>query len=64
MHDYEDIINKKYNLDINKVILFTKKEKVPPTFKALSAIYRDKIRFLIVHVRNKEKNYEEFKNIS
>jgi len=47
-YDFETLVKNKNDLDINKVILFTKKDKVPPTFKALSAEFRDKIRFDIV----------------
>jgi len=31
--------------DINRVILFSKKAKTPPIFKALTSLYRDRVRF-------------------
>ena len=40
-------------LDINKVVLFTKKEKVTLAFKAVSAELRDKVRFYIVYIPEK-----------
>jgi hypothetical protein len=36
--------------DINKVVLFTKKPKVAPVFKAAAAKFRDQLRFYVVTV--------------
>jgi len=46
--DYETLVQNPNDKDINKVILFTKKEKVPPAIKALSAEFRDRFRFSII----------------
>jgi len=52
--DYSTVIDSKEKLDsffaeddkdINKVILFSKKNKVPPILKVLTNTYRDKLRF-------------------
>lgn len=40
--------------DINKVILFTKKEKPSPPFLAISALFRDRLRFIVVPVPEKD----------
>lgn len=53
-YEYDTLIKAENDLDINKVILFTKKDKVPPTFKALSAEFRDKIRFNIIQINDKK----------
>lgn len=39
--------------DINKVILFTKKEKVTVPFKSVSAEFHNKVRFYIVYIPEK-----------
>lgn len=54
-YDYDTLIKNPKDLDINKVILFTKKSKVTPVFKALSAEFRDKIRFNLIHIDEKKK---------
>jgi len=46
--DYETIVQSQSEKDINKVILFTKKEKVTAVFKALSAEFRDRLRFAVI----------------
>jgi len=61
-YEYDTLIKSSNDLDVNKVILFTKKDKVPPTFKALSAEFRDRIRFNIVHINDKKAS-EELKTI-
>lgn len=40
--------------DINKVILFTKKDKPSPPFLAISAAFRDKLRFIVVPIPDKD----------
>ena len=44
--------------DINKVILFTKKEKPSPPFMAISALFRDRLRFIVVPVPEKDASPE------
>jgi glutaredoxin len=61
-HEFDTLIKNENDLDVNKVILFTKKDKVPPTFKALSAEFRDRIRFNIIQINDKKGN-EEMKAI-
>lgn len=39
---------------IHKVFLFTKKDKVPPLYAAITALYRNRIRFAIVNVNTKQ----------
>ena len=47
--------------DINKVILISKKAKTPPIYKALTSLYRDKIRFgFISSEANKDLVASEF----
>jgi len=46
--DYETLIKNPKDQDINKVLLFTKKAETTPAAKALSAEFRNKIRFTIV----------------
>lgn len=53
--DYDTLIKNPKDRDINKVILFSKKAKVTPVFKALSAEFRDKIRFNLIHVDEKKQ---------
>jgi hypothetical protein len=53
--DYDTLIKNPKDLDINKVILFSKKAKVTPVFKALSAEFRDKIRFNLIHIDEKKQ---------
>lgn len=50
---FDEMVKSEDELDINKVILFTKKEKVTLPFKGVAAELRDKIRFYIVHVPEK-----------
>jgi hypothetical protein len=54
--DHDTLIKNPKDRDINKVILFSKKAKVTPVFKALSAEFRDKIRFNLIHVDEKKQN--------
>jgi hypothetical protein len=48
--DYDLLIQNPKDKDINKVILFTKKENLTPTVKALAAEFRDRIRFTIISI--------------
>jgi len=50
---FDDMVKNEEEQDINKIILFTKKEKVTMAFKAVSAELRDKARFYIVYVPEK-----------
>ena len=50
---FMDMVKDEEEADINKVILFTKKEKVTLAFKAVSSELRDKTRFYIVYVPEK-----------
>lgn len=45
---------------IHKVFLFTKKEKVPPLYAAITSLFRNRIRFAIVNVNTKDS--EELKD--
>ena len=51
--DYDVLIGNKNDKDINKVILFTEKEQVPNTYKAISAEFRDRLRFSVVSLPKK-----------
>ena len=53
--DYDLFVQNKNDKDINKVLLFTKKEKVTPVFKALSAEFRDKVRFSVIALPDKKE---------
>jgi hypothetical protein len=46
--DLEDFKNNEEEKDINKVILFSKKNKTPPIFKVLSSEFRERIRFAFI----------------
>jgi len=46
--DYTNLVQNEEDRDINKVILFTKKDKIPPAIKALSAEFRDRVRFNVI----------------
>ena len=48
--EYTTLIKNENDLDVNKVLLFTKKDTVAPVFKALSAEFRDRLRFNVVPV--------------
>lgn len=52
--EFDLMVKSEKELDINKVILFTKKEKVTLPFKAASAELKDKIRFYIVYLPAKD----------
>lgn len=45
-------------LDINKVLLFTKKEKASPPFLAVTAAFRDRLRFLVIPIPEKNPSPE------
>lgn len=47
---YELLVENADDNDINNVLLFTKKEKITPVFKALSAEFRDKLRFNVIPI--------------
>ena len=48
--EYSTLIKNDNDLDVNKVLLFTKKDSVAPVFKALSAEFRDRLRFIVVPI--------------
>ena len=54
--DYGLFVKNDKDRDINKVLLFTKKEKITPVFKALSAQYRDRLRFTVVPLPDKKES--------
>jgi len=54
--DYELLVQNPSDKDINKVLLFTKKENVPPAIKALSAEFRDRLRFSVIALPEGKEN--------
>ena len=46
--------------DINRVLLFSKKGNIPPIFKILSAIFRDRFRFGFVNVDTAKDIVKQF----
>lgn len=46
--DYEMFVANGDDKDINKVIIFTKREKTAPALKALSAEYKDRLRISVI----------------
>lgn len=46
--DYQQQVSNKEDKDINKVLLFTKKDKVAPVLKSVSAEFKDRLRFSII----------------
>lgn len=53
--DYNLFVKNERDQDINKVLLFTKKEKITPVFKALSAQFRDRLRFTVIPLPDKKE---------
>lgn len=51
---FKSMVHNENDKDINKVLLFTKKEKVTPVFKALSAEFRDRLRFFVIPIVDKK----------
>jgi len=51
--DYNRLIESESDNDINKVILFTKKEKLSPTFLATVSHLRDRLRFYVISILEK-----------
>lgn len=49
-NDFNVYVKNAQDKDINKVLIFTKREKVAPTIKALSAEFRDTIRFSVISI--------------
>ena len=45
---FETLINNPIEKDINKVVIFSKKEKLSDQVKAISAEFRDKLRFFVI----------------
>lgn len=41
-------------MEVNRVILFSSKTKTPPIYKALTAYFRDRLRFAFVQSDKKE----------
>ena len=50
----EEFRDNKEDYQVNKVILFSKKKSTPPIYKALTAYYKDKLRFAFVQNETKE----------
>lgn len=48
--DYDRLVNDPNDIDINKVILFSKKEQVSPVFKAIVAEFKNRLRFFYIYV--------------
>jgi len=42
--------------DVNKVLLFTKKDKLTPAFMSAIGAFRDRLRFYIVTITEKDPN--------
>ena len=58
MEDYQTFILDQDERNINKCILFTDKDTVTNVMKALSAEFRDKIRFYVIHAVEDSPNAE------
>lgn len=56
MEDIKFYIEAKEEADINKVVLFTDKTSVTNTYKALSAEFKDKLRFYVVIIKDDGTN--------
>jgi len=48
--DYKLFVQNKEDKDVNKVLVFSKRENVAPAIKALSAEFRDRLRISVVSV--------------
>jgi len=57
--DHETLVKNEKEKDINKVLLFTRKEKVTPVFKAVSAEFRNKLRFYVIAIPEKNPPQEK-----
>ena len=58
---YNLVVKNEADEDMNKVLLFTKKDKVAPIFKSLTAMYRDRLRFVIVPILDKDPSEDNIK---
>lgn len=54
--DFNLLVSNKDEKDINKVLIFTKKDKAVPAIKALSAQFKDKLRIFIVHAPEEKRS--------
>ena len=55
---FETFVNSESDKDINKVLLFSKKDKLTPAFMAAIAEVRDRLRFYVVTIAEKNPNAE------
>jgi len=52
--DYENLVKNENEKDINKVLLFTRKEKVTPVMRAVASEFRNKLRFYVIAIPEKD----------
>ena len=57
-NDFDRLVLNKNDEDINKVILFSKKEQVSPIFKAIVAEFKNRLRFFFINVPDNVSNKE------
>jgi hypothetical protein len=58
--DFKLYVQNKEEKDINKVLIFTRRENIAPTIKTLSAVFRDRLRISIVHVPENKNKQSDF----
>jgi hypothetical protein len=47
---------------VNRVLLFSKKSKIPPIYKVLSSEFREKLRFGFIEAEKSEELIRQFKD--
>ena len=60
IQQFNKLVHNENDKDINKVLLFTKKEKVTPVLKAFSAEFIDRLRFNVIPMLDKKTPKELF----
>ena len=49
-------------MQVNRVILFSKKAKTPPIYKVLSSEFRERLRFGFIEAEKSEDLVKQFKD--
>jgi hypothetical protein len=55
---FDTFVNSESDKDINKVLLFTKKDKLTPAFMSAIAEVRDRVRFYVITIAENDPNAE------
>ena len=52
------------DLEVNRVILFSKKAKTPPIYKVLASEFRDRLRFAFIEAEKQEEIMRQFRDMA